>query len=198
LKRSMDGSDNLWNEKEIFEFLEKRKKFLDGVVISGGEPTLQKDILSFCRNIKQMGFKIKLDSNGSRPEILSMLFEESLIDFIAMDIKTRPDMYSLVQAGHSDTSTASAILASIGCIMEKAPDYEFRTTCVKPFITPEILENIGCLVQGASNYVLQPCSQNVRVLDSSFITDASNFYSAEEMERLRKIIGKYAVSASVR
>jgi pyruvate formate lyase activating enzyme len=164
-----------------------------------------------------MGFKLKLDSNGSRPEILSRLLEEALIDFVAMDIKTRPDMYSLVQTGHSNTSTASTIIDSIRCIMDKAPAYEFRTTCVRPFINREILENIGRLLQEVStrdrrqeagnkilkipmvsNYVLQPCSQNVRVSDPSFTANAANLYSAEEMEQLRKVIGQYVVCASVR
>ena len=181
------------SEKELFEFLEKRKNLLDGVVISGGEPTLQKDILAFCRKIKQMGFKLKLDSNGSRPEILSRLFEESLVDFVAMDIKTRPDMYSLVWDG-----AASKISDSITCIMEKAPAYEFRTTCAKPFITPEILEDIGRLVQGASSYVLQSCSRKIQVLEPSFIADPANFYLAEEIAQLRESIQQYVDCTSVR
>jgi len=190
-----DGTGSLFDEAGIFEFLEKRKQFLEGVVITGGEPTLQADLLPFCRKIKDMGYKLKLDSNGSRPKILGRLFEEALVDFISMDIKTRLSDYPLVAPGKFDVS---AIRQSIGLIMEKAPVYEFRTTCVRPFISPEILNDIGCLVRGAKSYILQKCSRNVTVLDPEFLKKDDHFFSDEEMLDLKEIIGKYGIPSIVR
>ena len=84
----------LLDEKAVFDFLQRRKGFLDGVVISGGEPTLQKDLLVLCKKIKELGYLIKLDTNGSRPQVIKRLIDEGLVDYIAMDIKTDPFHYS--------------------------------------------------------------------------------------------------------
>ena len=192
---SNDGTGNLLDEAGIFDFLEKRKKYLEGVVITGGEPTLQMDLLPFCRKIKDMGYQLKLDSNGSRPKILERLFEESLIDFISMDIKTRLMDYPLVAPGKFDVST---IRDSIRLLMEKAPAYEFRTTCVRPFISREILNDIGEMVRGAKSYILQKCSQKVRVLDPTFLKKEEHFFTDDEMLEFKDIIGKYGVTTMIR
>ena len=102
----------------LYEFLESRKSFLDSVVISGGEPTLQKNLVKLCETIKKLGYSIKLDTNGSRPEELKRLIKEGLIDYIAMDIKTDPSNYKqLVWNGCNPED----ILSSIVTIMESAP-----------------------------------------------------------------------------
>ena len=165
------------------------------MVITGGEPTLQKDLLSFCRKIKGMGYKLKFDTNGSRPEVLELLFNESLIDFISMDIKTRLPDYPLLVPGKFDVSN---IRESIGLIMKKAPGHEFRTTCVRPFISTEIINEIGHMVMGAKSYILQKCSRNVAVLDQEFLKKEEHFFSDEEMLEFKKIIGKYGITSMVR
>ncbi|OGR39487.1 MAG: anaerobic ribonucleoside-triphosphate reductase activating protein [Desulfobacula sp. RIFOXYB2_FULL_45_6] len=192
---SSHGTGLFPDEADIFGFLEKRKKFLEGVVITGGEPTLQTDLVPVCRKIKDMGYKLKLDSNGSRPEILEQLFKDSLVDFISMDIKTRLTDYPLVVPGKFDVSL---IRDSIRLLMEKAPDYEFRTTCARPFISREIVNEIGEMVRGAKSYILQKCSRNVKVLDPEFLKKDEHFFSDDEMIELRDILKKYGVTSTVR
>ena len=130
----------------ICEFLEQRQGFLDGVVVSGGEPTLQNDLALLCRKIKGFGYPVKLDTNGSRPAVLKNLIDENLVDYIAMDLKTDPVLYkSYIK---SDCGP-DPILASIRILMASGIDYEFRTTCVKPIVTRETVENMSHLIQGA-------------------------------------------------
>ncbi len=116
---------NLFDEDKIFEFLNRRKSFLDGIVISGGEPTLQEDLIQFCEQIKQMGYQIKLDSNGTRPKVIETLINRNLIDYISMDIKTSYNKYHLIDTSGIDISR---IMDSVHLIKKTAPDYEFRST----------------------------------------------------------------------
>ena len=138
---------------------------------------------------------MKLDSNGTHPEVLVKLFEDSLIDFISMDIKTSLENYHLVVPGKFDTKK---ILKSIQILMEKAPAYEFRTTCSRPFVNKKIMNDIGEMISGASTYILQKCSQNVKVLDPEFVKSDNNFFSDIEMLELKTIIDKYVGASVVR
>lgn len=185
----------LYDEDRIFEFLAKRKGLLQGVVITGGEPTLQKDLISFCQRIKTMGYKVKLDSNGTNPKVVAELFKQELVDFISMDIKTSIENYDLVTTKNFYNSR---IMESIQLLMDKAPAYEFRTTCSKPFVSKEIMEDIGKTIQGASRYILQKCSRNIKVLDPKFLKDDNDFFCDEEMLELKKTIDKYVITSVVR
>lgn len=184
-----------FDENKIFEFLEKRKRFLEGVVITGGEPTLQKDLIAFCRKIKDMGYKLKLDSNGTRPHVLANLFEEDLIDFISMDIKTNLENYHRVT---SEKFNTKKILESTRLLMKKAPAYEFRTTCSKPFVSKKIMKDIGEMIQDATTYILQKCSRKVNVLDPEFLKADNNFFSDNEMLELKRTIDQYVKTSIVR
>ncbi|MBW1804555.1 MAG: anaerobic ribonucleoside-triphosphate reductase activating protein, partial [Deltaproteobacteria bacterium] len=139
-------------EKGVYDFLRHRKGLLEGVVISGGEPTLDRDLVRLCRAIKRIGYPVKLDTNGSRPGVLERLLDAGLLDYIAMDIKTdafhyRPYIKRDFNPEH--------IFSSIRIIMEKADAYEFRTTCVKPIVDDGIIKNIAMTIQGAKLYALQ-------------------------------------------
>ena len=167
----------------LYDFLESRRSFLDGVVISGGEPTLQKDLFKLCKAIKGLGYSIKLDTNGSRPDELKRLIKEGLVDYVAMDIKTDPLKYDplVMKRCNSDD-----ILSSIVAIMESAPSYEFRTTCVKGFVDETVIENIAKLIRGADLYALQQF-QNKEVLHPEFFHKTGIGYSEEDVEQLKLI-----------
>ena len=172
------------SEKQIYDFLKKRKGFLDGVVISGGEPTICKDIFTICENIKKNNYPVKIDTNGSMPHIIKQLIDKKLVDYIAMDIKTDPGLYSpiLIKKFNSDK-----ILASIQIIMASGIPYEFRTTCLKPFIDTVIIKKISDIIQGAELYILQQFRNN-NILNQNFFHNENPGYSKEELLYLKNII----------
>jgi pyruvate formate lyase activating enzyme len=170
------------DEKAAYEFLETHKGFLDGVVISGGEATLNGNLIPFCQKIKQIGYPVKLDTNGSWPQVLKRLIGEGLVDYVAMDIKTDPLNYPPVIA--KDYNPAP-IFESIQTIMETAREYEFRTTCVKPIVTEDAFENIVRSIRGANLYVLQHF-QNGMVLRPEYFRHNGHF-KEEELMHLKSI-----------
>ena len=125
-KQTMYGGNNP-SEKEFFDYLDSAKGWIDGVVMCGGEPTLQPDLPEFMKKIREKGLAIKLDTNGSNPTVLGKLLEEELVDYVAMDIKGPPSLYSIIVGNKIDLR--DSIEKSIR-ITENAPDYEFRTTVV--------------------------------------------------------------------
>lgn len=146
-----ENSDSI-SEDEFFTFLKKRQGILDGVCISGGEPTLQKDLAEFIGKIKAMGYAVKLDTNGSKPEVLRNLIEENLLDYVAMDIKNSPAKYSLTCGCEVDIAL---IKESISIIMESGIDHEFRTTTVREYHTTEDFAEIAKWLKSDSKYFLQ-------------------------------------------
>lgn len=182
-------------ENEFFSFLETRKGLLDGVAITGGEPCLQPDLANFCYNIKKMGFKVKLDTNGTYPKILEIIFKDKLVDYVAMDIKSDLATYSTAAGINIDLQ---AVQQSIGLIMEKAPGYEFRTTCVKSLINENIIKNIGEMIKGAEHYILQPCSRDMDVLNPDFIQEQDGFFSEKELFSLKNIVRKFVKKCDLR
>ncbi len=141
------------SEEDFFAFLEKRAGLLDGVAITGGEPTLSPDLPEFMKRIRDMGFLVKLDTNGLRPAVLEDILDRGLADYVAMDVKNSLEKYG--QTVGIPTIDTTAITRSIAIIQEKAPDYEFRTTVVAQFHTSEDMERIGVMLRGAKRYFLQ-------------------------------------------
>jgi len=171
------------NTGAVYDFLDQRRGFLDGVVVSGGEPTLQPDLVDLCRRIKDLGFPVKLDTNGSRPRVLQGLIREGLVDYVAMDLKTDPVLY---RAYIKPDCQPDPIVASVALIMDSGIDYEFRTTCVKPIVTPRTIENILELIKGARRYALQRF-RNSGVLHPEFFQNGNCEYSRDEMLQLKAL-----------
>ena len=153
---------NLIPEKEIWEFLEKRKNILEGVVISGGEPTIQSDLLEFCQKIKKLGYCIKLDTNGTNPEILNKLLDQKLLDFVAMDIKNDFDYYDKTTGVKNNLSK---IKESIAIIKENGIDYQFRSTIVR---TIHNKEKVKKMLKNFPDLLLQKF-RPLNCLDSKFL-----------------------------
>jgi len=138
-------------EKEVLQLLQERSGFLDALAITGGEPTLQPDLIEFLYKVKDLGLLVKLDSNGSRPEVLKLALHLKLVDYVAMDVKTTFDKYdSLIGA----QCNCNDIKDSIDIIRDFAPDYEFRTT-VAPTITQDDLYEVAEYIKGSKRYYLQ-------------------------------------------
>ncbi|MBE6679905.1 MAG: anaerobic ribonucleoside-triphosphate reductase activating protein [Ruminococcaceae bacterium] len=147
-------SESTIDEKELFDYLEKRKKLLDGVCITGGEPLLQKDIADFIRKIKSIGYLVKLDTNGSMPEKLEELIKEGIIDYVAMDIKNSLDKYAITAGATQDIVVK--VQKSVETLLNADIDYEFRTTVTGNLHTVEDMRSIGEWIKGAKAYYLQP------------------------------------------
>jgi len=179
-------------EEKFFNFLKKRKTMLDGVVITGGEPCLQKDIVSFCKKIKKEDFLVKIDTNGSFPEILQKLLKEKLTDYIAMDVKSSFEEYEGTTGGFNGVGKISK---SIELIKNSNVDYEFRTTVVKGMHTKESIENIGKLLKGIENFSLQNFKYS-KSISSEFTKE--NEFSKKELEKFQKILEKYIEDVNIK
>jgi len=178
----------------VLDFLKSRQGLLDGVVISGGEPTLQAGLLRFCEQVKNLGYFVKLDTNGSRPQVLEELLSEALVAYIAMNIKSTPSNYSFFTPHNS---ISDLIKRSIEIIMAYSHAYEFRTTCVKAIVSDTIIEDIAKSISNAQPYALQRFKKE-KVLKPEFFEHGDNEFSDEEMEQLRTIAGQWVQQCVVR
>jgi len=178
----------------VFDFLDKRRKFLEGVVISGGEPTLHPDLATVCNQIKGMGYKIKLDTNGSHPEVLSRLIQNLLVDYLAMDIKTDPAAYP---RAISPQNTTESIQQSISLVMDCGLPYEFRTTCVPPFVDESILNKIVRRIKGARYFALQRFKAE-KVLSPAFFQKELPPYSRKDLNRFQTLAAPWVQTCIVR
>ena len=180
------------DEEDFFAYLEKRKGLLDAVTITGGEPTLQNDLADFIKRVKDMGFLVKLDTNGCNPEIVENLINKGLLDYIAMDIKNSIDNYNKVVRNFTDKEK---ILKSIRLIMNSNVDYEFRTTTLKSLISMEDFEKIGEMIKGARKYYIQKFIPT-KILNENLANDIN--YTKEEFENIKTKMEKYVNFVSIR
>lgn len=178
-------------EEEVFAYLEKRRGILEGVCITGGEPTLQKGLSEFIRRVKGIGYLVKLDTNGYRPDVLEALLRAALLDYVAMDIKASPKNYP-VSAGVS-AFDFERIRESIRLLEESGIPHEFRTTVVRGIHTKEEFEDIGRLLKGCPVYYLQGFRESENMIGAGF-----EAFSAEEMEEAAALAGKYIDAVKLR
>lgn len=147
-----DREKQRMDESEVLELLKKRRGILEGVAVTGGEPTLQADLEDFLAKVKELGYKIKLDTNGTRPEVLRRMIENGLVDRVAMDIKNAPEEYDAACGVAVDIT---AVEKSKELLLQGAVEYEFRTTVVKGIHTKESLLSAARWISGAKEYYLQ-------------------------------------------
>lgn len=177
--------DDRFEEEEIFEHLERRKKVLDGIAITGGEPLLQKDIERFLYELKDTGIAVKLDTNGCYPEKLEGILELGLADYVAMDIKNSPQKYGVTVG--VENFDISPINSSIELIKNSGVDYEFRTTVTENFHTVDDVEEIAKWIQGAKHYYLQNFVDSGNLIDSN-CKGVRKEIMYEMLEKARKYI----------
>lgn len=192
LAQGKNEDDSLIPQDEILSFLKTRIGKLDGVVITGGEPTLHKDLPEFIKEIKNLSFAVKLDTNGTNPQMLKYLIEEKLVDYVAMDIKAPIKKYSEVVCAKVD---ADNILRSIEILKNSDIDYEFRTTVVKSQLTPQDFEEIGKMISGANKYYLQRFVPT-KTLNKSYLSKTT--YSDEEFGPIIDDLNKYIKKVGLR
>ena len=183
-------SEPTYDIEEIYKFLKKRQGILDGVAITGGEPTLHPGLKEFIAGIKEMDYAVKLDTNGYRPEILKDLVNSGLVDYVAMDIKSSRENYSLVAAVDIDISK---INESVEFLIGSGVDFEFRTTVVRELHDREDFERIAEWIKGAPRYFLQCFKDSDMVMNKGF-----SAYTKEELESFAEIVRKNVPVVEVR
>jgi len=191
------------SEKEFLAFLDKRVGKLEGVCITGGEPTIQPDIIEFIKKIKKKGFLVKLDSNGTRPDVLKKIIDAKLVDYIAMDIKNQPKKYlataGLVEtqfiASKSGASILDRIKLSVDMIMRSGIPYEFRTTVVPGLHSEKDFDEIAKWIKGARAYYLQEYREEQKILDNNLKkkTKGQTIDLEKIQEKIDKNFGKIGI-----
>ena len=175
-----------YTHEEIFDHLNKRKSTLGGVAITGGEPTLQKDLPEFIAEIKDMGLNVKLDTNGTNPAMLAELLDKGLVDYVAMDIKHSKARYNEVAC--MKDFDISPIEESVERLKSSDIDYEFRTTVVRELHNMDDFKDIGAWISGANAYYLQPYKESEQVIKKGYST-----YTSSEFDDIVAVLGDYNI-----
>lgn len=185
------ADDSITLEEEFFSFLQKRRGMLEGVCISGGEPTLQPDLPDFIRRIRDLGFAVKLDTNGYRPAVLRALIDGGLVDYVAMDVKNSLSRYpETVGIARFDTAPLEE---SMDLLMENRVPFEFRTTLVRGLHTPESIAEMGKRLAGEERFFLQTFEDS-----GDLIADGLSGFDREETETLLAVLCNYVPNAQIR
>jgi pyruvate formate lyase activating enzyme len=185
-----DGRPEI-KQEEILEFLKARKGFLDGVCITGGEPTLNKELPEFISKIKELGFLVKLDTNGTNPRMIEELINKKLVDYIAMDIKAPLEFYDKV----TNTKVNKEDIQKSVDLIRKMKDYEFRTTVVPGLFNEEYAKLIGEWLKGSKRFYIQQF-RGIKNLDKSFVNKKP--FSKEELEKFCRILKPYFEKCEIR
>ena len=185
-------------EKEFFDFLDNRKGLLEGIVICGGEPTIHQDLPIFIKRIKEKGFLVKIDSNGSNPEMLNDLIENKLIDYVAMDVKGPKEKYGLMAGLNNqwDKTMMENIEKSINILKNSEIDYEFRTTVIPDVLKKEDILKIANWIKPAKRYYLQNYRAEKETIDPEFMKKEP--YSEEFLLEIQEEIKSYFDICKVR
>ena len=178
-------------DTEFFDFLDTRHGLLDGVAVTGGEPCLHKGLPDFLARCRDMGFATKLDTAGYHPDMVELLLERGLVDYVAMDVKNSPEKYALTCG--VDAIDMEPVKRSIALLMDSGIEYEFRTTCIDQFHTAQDIEAIARMIEGAQHYFLQAFTDRDTVPYEGFSAP-----SAEKMRAYAEIARRYIPSAEVR
>lgn len=188
----VDGVNNdSISKEEILSFLTKRAGILEGVCITGGEPTLYAELPDFLKCIKELGLMIKLDTNGSNPKMLKSLVDGKLVDYVAMDIKGSLDIYAEV-CGVSHLNI-DAIKESITYLKSNPCDYEFRTTFIKDYHNDTVIKDMANLLKDSSKYYIQS------FVDSEYVPDHNlSSFSYDELSKIKSIFEQYINSVNIR
>jgi pyruvate formate lyase activating enzyme len=185
-----DGSAEAIDLEDFLAFLDMRRGRLQGVCVSGGEPTLHNDLPELLREIKARGYSVKLDTNGTNPEMLYSLIADGLVDYVAMDIKNSPTKYEKSACAKVDMSN---VRRSVDILMEGGVDFEFRTTLMKELHDEETMEDIGRWILGEEKYFLQTYRDEGDLIEGGFTP-----FSREETEKLLSAVKKYLPNAEIR
>ncbi|MBW6511997.1 MAG: anaerobic ribonucleoside-triphosphate reductase activating protein [Desulfuromonadaceae bacterium] len=190
----IDAPDELpdYPEDELLNNLRRRRKFIDGVVISGGEPTLAPGLLPLLREIRALGLQIKLDTNGLRPAVLKAALAEGLLDYVAVDLKTLPERYGELGGEGGDIQSFAG---GVTMLMASGVDYEFRTTCVPGWIDAETIDTLGKTINGARRWALQQFVPE-HALDAQWHAVAA--YPAARLQELAQRAEPYAAEVLLR
>ena len=188
---NQDKSVDKISVESVYTYLKKRVGLLDGVCITGGEPTLYPDLADFIHSIKELGYSIKLDTNGSNPNMLSQLIHHRLVDYVAMDIKNSPNKYSLTSGCNVNIND---ITQSIQILLNSSISYEFRTTIMKEFHDRSDFQAIAQWLHGAQQYFLQSFLPSEHLISLKPFTS----YSKKELESFLSLFYGHITSVSIR
>jgi len=177
---------------DLLATLAERKSFIDGVVISGGEPTLGRGLLPFLEEVKALGLAVKLDTNGLTPQIIAELVDKQLVDYLAIDLKTTPERYPEL---HSGAVSPDALIETVHLCTEVAVELEYRTTCVPGWVDEDVIIKLGELIDGAPLWALQQYHPEHALCEQA---QEATPYSPEQIRSFAEIAGNYAQRVVVR
>lgn len=187
-----------YTEEDIISYLKKRSGMLEGVSITGGEPTLYSELPQFIRKVKAEGYRVKLDTNGTNPDMVRELINENLVDYVAMDVKNSPALYARTAGLEGKLDAGSPLMKKVemtrDILLEGRADYEFRTTLVKGLHTPESVEGAAAWISGAKAYYLQDFKDSGQLI----APEGLSAFSEAEMKEFAEIARKYVSNTSIR